>query len=69
MTVKGFIVGIILGGVLGAGAALLFTPMKGEDTRQKIADSSKSATDKIGKVASGMKKRMSRSGDTVKQAI
>ena len=43
MTAKGFLVGMLVGGIVGAGTALLFAPMEGAETRRKIADTSKSA--------------------------
>ena len=69
MTAKGFLIGMLVGGVVGAGAALLFAPMKGEDTRRKIADTSKSATEKVGRVASSVKGRVSGAREPVKQAM
>lgn len=69
MTAKGFLIGMLVGGVVGAGAALLFAPMKGEDTRRKISDTSRSATEKVGKVASSVKERVSGAREPVKQAM
>jgi gas vesicle protein len=69
MTAKGFLIGMLVGGVVGAGAALLFAPMKGEETRRKIADTSRSATEKVGKVASSVRGRVSREREPVKQAM
>jgi len=51
MTVKGFLVGVVVGGIVGAGAALLLAPMEGEQTRRRIADTSRSARDKVSQVA------------------
>ena len=34
----GFLIGTILGGFVGAGIALLFTPMAGKDLRYQIND-------------------------------
>jgi len=69
MTAKGFLIGMLVGGVVGAGAALLFAPMKGEETRRKISDTSRSATEKVGKVASSVKERVSGAREPVKQAM
>ena len=69
MTAKGFLVGMLVGGIVGAGAALLFAPMTGEDTRRKISDTSRSAKEKVNKVASSVKGRDSRDRETVKQAM
>lgn len=60
MTVKGFLIGLLIGGAVGAGTALLFAPMEGAETRRKIADSSKSAKDKVAQVATNVKKRVKR---------
>lgn len=69
MTAKGFLVGILVGGIVGAGTALLFAPMEGSETRRKIADTSRSAKDKVGQVASSVKGRVKRERETVKQAM
>jgi gas vesicle protein len=69
MTAKGFLVGMLVGGILGAGAALLLAPMKGEETRRKIADTAKSAKGRVSDVASSVKSRVSRERETVKQAM
>ena len=69
MTAKGFLVGMLVGGVVGAGMALLFAPMEGAETRRKIADTSKSAKERVSKVASSVKGRVSREPETVKQAM
>jgi gas vesicle protein len=34
----GFLIGTVIGGVIGAGIALLFTPMAGKDLRYQIND-------------------------------
>ena len=69
MTARGFLIGMAIGTVVGACTALLFAPMKGEEARRKIADTSKSATEKVGKVMSSAKERVSGARETVKQAI
>lgn len=71
MTVKGFLVGMLFGGIVGAGAALLFAPMEGVETRRKISDTSRSAKDKVTKVASSVKNRVKREHEPepAKQAI
>lgn len=69
MTAKGFLIGMLVGGIVGAGTALLFAPMEGTETRRKIADTSKSAKDKVSRVASGVKDRVKREPEVVKQAM
>lgn len=69
MTAKGFLVGMLVGGVVGAGAALLFAPMEGAETRRKIADTSRSAKDKVSQVASNVKSRVKREPEMAKQAM
>lgn len=69
MTVKGFLVGMLFGGIVGAGMALLFAPMEGTQTRRKISDTSRSAKDKVSKVASNVKGRVKREHEVVKQAM
>lgn len=69
MTARGFVIGMAVGAAVGACTALLFAPMKGEEARRKIADTSKSAAEKVGKVVSGAKERVAGARETVKQAI
>lgn len=69
MTAKGFLVGVLVGGMIGAGAALLLAPMEGAQTRRKIADTSRSARDKVSQVASNVKGRARRERESVKQAM
>jgi len=69
MTAKGFLVGMLVGGIVGAGMALLFAPMEGAETRRKIADTSRSAKEKVSKAASSVKGRVSRERETVRQAM
>ena len=69
MTAKGFLVGVLVGGILGAGAALLLAPMEGAQTRRRIADTSRSARDKVSQAASSVKSRARRERESVKQAM
>lgn len=70
MTAKGFFIGVLVGGALGAAAALLFAPMEGVETRRKIADTSRSAKDKVTKTAANVKKRVKREPEAaVRQAM
>jgi len=62
-------IGMLIGSVVGAGAALLFAPMEGAQTRQKITDVSKSARDRVTQVASGVKGRVQPAGEPVKPAM
>ena len=69
MTAKGFLAGMLVGGIVGAGAALLLAPMQGEQTRRRIADTSRSAKDKVSQAASSVKSRTKRGRESVKQAM
>lgn len=70
MTAKGFLIGMLVGGIVGAGAALLFAPMEGTETRRKIAETSKSAKDKVVQAADTVKKRVKREPETaLKQSM
>ena len=69
MTAKGFLVGMLVGGIVGAGAALLLAPMDGAQTRRRIADTSRSAREKVSQAASVVKGRDRRERESVKQAI
>lgn len=70
MTAKGFLVGMLVGGLVGAGAALLLAPMEGAETRRKIADTSKSAKDRVAQAATNVKRRVKREPEAaLKQAM
>ena len=70
MTSKGFLIGMLVGTAVGTIAALLFAPMEGSQTRQKIADSSKAAKDKVVQTASNVKQRVKRQPEAaLKQAM
>lgn len=69
MTAKGFLFGVLVGGIVGAGAALLLAPMEGSETRRKIVDTSRSAKEKVSHVASSVKGYAKRERETVKPAI
>lgn len=70
MTAKGFLVGMLVGSAVGAIAALLFAPMEGAETRRKIADTSRSAKDRVAQAATNVKKRVKREPEVaVKQAM
>lgn len=69
MTAKGFVIGMLVGSAVGAAAALLFAPMEGAQTRQKIADTSRSAKDKVTQAAANVKHRVKREPEVVKQSM
>ena len=37
----------VLGGLIGAGLALLFAPRSGKDTREKLSDMARDAADRL----------------------
>lgn len=41
-----WLTGFVLGGLIGAGLALLFAPQSGKDTREKISDLAREAADR-----------------------
>jgi gas vesicle protein len=67
--VKGFMVGILIGGVVGAAMGVLFAPMEGAATRQKVSDTAKNAADKVSGMAGTVKHKVSRRKQTIEQAI
>lgn len=69
MTSKGFFIGMLVGTAVGAGAALLFAPMEGAQTRQRIADKSRSAKDKVAQAAANVKHRVKHEPEPVKQSM
>ncbi len=70
MTAKGFLIGMLVGGAVGAAIALVFAPAEGAQTRQKIADTSKSAKEKVSQAAASVKQRVKREPEAaVKQSM
>ena len=69
MTAKGFIVGMVVGGIVGAGAALLLAPLEGTETRRKIVDKSRAAKERVSEVASVVKGHVKPVREAVKQAM
>lgn len=43
----GFLIGTVIGGFIGAGIALLFTPMAGKELRFQISDRAQGVADNI----------------------
>lgn len=43
----GFLIGTVIGGFIGAGIALLFTPLAGKDLRFQITDRAQGVADSI----------------------
>ena len=58
--VKSFILPFFIGGVIGAGVALLFAPKSGRETRQLIKDTAENVKGKAGEYA-GQAKNMASS--------
>ena len=56
--VKVALLSFVVGGVVGAGIALLFAPQSGRETREKIKDLAGEAKDKIRSVADDAKEKI-----------
>lgn len=69
MTTRGFLFGIVIGGVVGAAMGLLYAPQEGAATRQKISDTAKNARDKVGGIAGNVKSKVMRRSEKIEQAI
>ena len=68
MTTKGYtFLAFVLGGVVGAGVALLFAPASGEVTRKRIKDGVNDATDKVTEKYGDVKEAIAESAGKVKQ--
>lgn len=57
--VSNLLIAFTLGGLVGAGLALLFAPQSGEKTRRKIKDAYEDAKDGISDYADRIKSRVS----------
>ncbi len=71
MAVRRFFAGLLIGGIVGAGTALLLAPMEGAEARKRISDKSRSTVDKVGQMASSVRGRVKRQREqeVVEQAI
>jgi gas vesicle protein len=68
-----FLLGLVLGGAIGAIAALLYAPRRGEDTRKMIAQKSSEYTEvakaKTGEVAEAIKTNATQLGERTASAV
>ncbi|HOM72254.1 MAG TPA: YtxH domain-containing protein [Armatimonadota bacterium] len=55
---RNFLLGLIIGGAVGASLGLIFAPQPGADTRQKIAQSSKQAASTVRQKAKDIEERV-----------
>lgn len=69
MTTKQFFFGVVIGGVVGAGLALLYAPQKGSDTRKTISDAAGTVGDRVTGFAVGVKDKVHDTAVAIKQAI
>lgn len=57
--ISGLLVSFTVGGLIGAGLALLFAPQSGQKTRRKIVDAYEDAKENISDYADRIKSRLS----------
>lgn len=69
MTTKQFFLGVLVGGAVGAGLALLYAPQRGSDTRKTISDAASSVGDRVSGLAAGVKDKVHDTAVAIKQAI
>ena len=63
---KGFVAGLLVGGAIGAGTALLKAPRSGEETREQIRHKASEAQDKAGETVQQLLDRAEAVSDQVK---
>jgi gas vesicle protein len=66
---NGSIVAFLVGTVVGAGAALLFAPCSGEETRRKIGETARRVGDNAKDAAGTIKERVSRGIHELKKDV
>lgn len=69
MTFKGFLMGVLIGGIVGGAAGILLAPMEGNETRRKIAEVGGNARDKVTGIATGVAGKVQHAAECVRQAI
>ena len=69
MTFESFFKGLVIGGIAGAIAGVLFAPKSGKETRQQIADSADKMRKKIADMAEHQKEIYAESKDRLKKAL
>ncbi|MBI5887670.1 MAG: YtxH domain-containing protein [Deltaproteobacteria bacterium] len=68
MTNRGYtVLAFVLGGVVGAGVALLFAPASGEVTRKRIRDGATDAADRLTEKYEDVKETVAENAGKVKQ--
>ena len=68
MSTKGYtFLAFVLGGVVGAGVALLFAPASGEVTRKRIKDGATDAADRLTEKYEDVKETVAENAGKVKQ--
>ncbi len=69
MRAKEFLLGILVGGIVGGVIAILLAPQGGADTRRGIAAAADSAQRKAQDLASGVGEKVRYGSDKIRQAI
>ena len=69
MSVKGFLIGMLAGTVVGVLVALLFAPQSGADTRRRVSNSARSVRDRASGATTGLKEKIAHGAENVRQAI
>lgn len=64
-----FFFGFLLGGLIGAGTALLLAPGEGDETRHKVSDATQPARDRVVALAARFKVKFHDTAESIKQAI
>lgn len=69
----GFLAGLVLGGILGAGAALLLAPQRGEVTRRRLrrrmSDIRTDAADQLGDLKDDARRELKRQRKRLKRRL
>jgi gas vesicle protein len=64
-----FLAGVLIGGLVGAAAALLFAPQSGEETRTQIRDKSIEIRDRAEVTLDGAKVKMNESVESARTRV
>ena len=69
MSIREFIIGMLVGCAVGVTAGLFLAPSEGVQTRRRISDAAYTTRNKVGHIATGIQEKAQFATKAIKQAI